>query len=323
MVATFRDIREQKRAQEALVWEAARLRAIVEAAPVGLGIVAADGEVLMRNDVLRNIWVGEAPVASVEEFAAYKAYWPETGEQLQSRGVAGGPSPQDRRVVRRRRRRHRPLRRHAGDDRALHRAHPGQRRHPGRGDHRRRTSRAFARPSRPCGSSRTRSATCTRRSCSTRWPSSTELACIVVAQAGLLLGSDGSSIFLLGGDGSLRRVAGVGVPDPEGIDDVIAQTIGDHAAVDAAVRAGGAGGRRDARQHHARRPPGDPRGGLRRDGLSPMRTGDRSRRTGSGSRARSPTRRLWRSRTRGSGRASRRRRSKRSAPASPGTCTTR
>ena len=82
VIATFRDIREQKDAQQALTWEAARLRTIVEAAPVGLGIVAADGEVLTRNDVLRKIWAGEAPVHSIDEFEAYKAFWPETGEQL-------------------------------------------------------------------------------------------------------------------------------------------------------------------------------------------------------------------------------------------------
>ena len=44
--------------------------------------MAADGEVIMRNDVLRSIWVGEAPVHSIDEFEAYKAYWPETGEPL-------------------------------------------------------------------------------------------------------------------------------------------------------------------------------------------------------------------------------------------------
>ena len=45
---------------------------------------------------------------------------------------------------------------------------------------------------------------------------------VVVAGRASLLGSDGSSIFLLGEDGSLRRIAGVGVPDPEGVDDLIA-----------------------------------------------------------------------------------------------------
>ena len=123
VVATFRDIREQKQAQQALTWEAARLRAIVEAAPVGLGIVAADGEVLMRNDVLRKIWAGEAPVHSIDGFEAYKAFWPETGEQLIARGLAGGAGPEAPAVVRRHGGRHRAVRRHAGDDRALHRAH--------------------------------------------------------------------------------------------------------------------------------------------------------------------------------------------------------
>jgi signal transduction histidine kinase len=59
--------------------------------------------------------------------------------------------------------------------------------------------------------------------------SSVELATSVVAQAGLLLGSHGSSIFLLGEGGSLRRVAGVGVQDAEGVDDLVAEAIGERA----------------------------------------------------------------------------------------------
>ena len=197
---------------------------------MGLGIVAADGEVIMRNDVLRNIWVGEAPVGSVEEFAAYKAYWPETGEQLKAeewpaaRALKTGESFAD--VV-------------VDIDRF---------------DGTRGTIVLSTAPIRDNGVilgavtiaqdiTRIREAEQALRFLTEEvrnlheavvldpMASSTELACIVVAQAGLLLGSDGSSIFLLGGDGSLRRVAGVGVPDPEGIDDVIAQTVGDHAAV--------------------------------------------------------------------------------------------
>ena len=90
----------------------------------------------------------------------------------------------------------------------------------------------------------------TRPSCSTRSPSSTAAGRAAWwRRPGLLLGSDGSSIFLLGGDGSLRRVAGVGAPDPEGIDDRRRPDDRRPRSRRAAVRAGGAGGRRDARQH--------------------------------------------------------------------------
>ena len=229
VVATFRDIGEQKRAQQALVWEAARLRAIVEAAPVGLGIVGVDGEVLQRNDVLRKIWMGEAPVHSVDEFAAYKAYWPETGEQLSpddwpaAKALKSGESFADVVVdidrfdgtrgtivlstapieddgvilgavtivqdITRMREAEQALRFLTDEVRALHEAVVLD-----------------------------------------RTLSSAELAFDVVAQAGLLLDSDGSSIFLLGEGGSLSRVAGVGVPDGEGVDDLVAQAIGDQAA---------------------------------------------------------------------------------------------
>ena len=230
VIATFRDIREEKMAQQALTREAARLRAIVEAAPVGLGIVAADGEVLTRNDVLRKIWAGEAPVRSIDGFEAYKAYWPETGEPLMARdwpamqALENGRSTADMVVdierfdgtrgtivlstapieddgvvlgavtivqdITRIRDNERALRFLTDEVRALH-----------------------------------------ETVVLDRSLTSTELARDVVTQADTLLGSDGSSIFLLSEDGSLRRAAGVGVPDPESVDDLIAQTIGEKTAV--------------------------------------------------------------------------------------------
>ncbi len=233
VVTSCRDIRDRKYAQRALTWEAARLRAIVEAAPVGLGIVAADGEVLLRNDVLRDIWMGEAPVTSVAEFEAYKGYWPGTdvmlrpedwpaAEALKSgRSFAGvvvdierfdgtrgtivlstAPIKDDGVVqgavtivqdVTSMREAEQALRILTDEVRTLHES-------------------VVLDPT----------------------TSSIELAGLVVTQAALLLGSDGSSIFLLGEDKSLRRVAGVGAPDGEGIDDLIAQAIGDQTT---AVRA--------------------------------------------------------------------------------------
>ena len=227
-VATFRDIGEQKRAQQALTWEAARLRAIVEAAPVGLGVVGADGEVLLRNDVLRKIWAGEAEVRSIDEFESYAAFWPETGTRLRpedwpaAQALASGQSFADVVVdierfdgtrgtivlstapilddgailgavtivqdITRVREAEQALRFLTDEVRSLHEAVVMD-----------------------------------------QSMSSIELATSVVAQAGLLLGSDGSSIFLLGEGGSLRRVAGVGAPDREGVDDLVAETIGERA----------------------------------------------------------------------------------------------
>jgi PAS domain S-box-containing protein len=228
LVGTFRDVSERRRTQEALAWEAARLRAIVDAAPVGLGIVAADGEVLLRNDILRKIWMGEAPVHSIDEFQAYQAYWPETGEQLRpedwpaAKALQGGGSFADVVVdidrfdgtrgtivlstapiedngvilgavtiaqdITRLREAEKALRFLTDEVRALHEAVVMD-----------------------------------------RSLSSIEMAAGVVTQAGLLLGSDGSSIFLLEEDGSLRRVAGVGTSDPEEVDDLVAEAIGDRA----------------------------------------------------------------------------------------------
>ncbi len=230
VVASIRDIGEQKRAQEALAWEAARLRAIVDAAPVGLGIVGADGEVLLRNDVLREIWAGEASVDSVGDYAAYAAYWADTGERLlpedwpAAQALATGRSFAD--VV-------------VDIDRF---------------DDSRGTIVLSAAPIVDSGDvlgavtivqdiTSLRDAEQALRFLTEevrslheavvldRALSSVELASVVVLQAGILLGSDGSSIFLLDEDGSLRPVAGVGAPDPAGLDDLVAEAIGDRTAV--------------------------------------------------------------------------------------------
>lgn len=225
-----RDVSEQRRMQDALAWEAARLRAIVEAAPVGLGIVATNGEVLMRNDVLRRIWSGEAPVHSVDEFAAYKAYWPDTSEQLRpedwpaAKALKDGSSFADVVVDIERfdgtrgtivlstapivhggeilgavtivqditnvREAERALRLLTDEVRELHEGLV--------------TDRSL---------------------------SDVEVAAEIVAQAGHLLGSDGGGMYLLGEDGALRRVAGVGVPDPDELDDLVAQAVGERRAL--------------------------------------------------------------------------------------------
>ncbi len=229
VITSFRDIRDQKYAQRALTWEAARLRAIVEAAPVGLGIVAADGEVLLRNDVLRDMWMGEAAVASVGEFEAYKAYWPDTGKRLEPEDWPAAEALKSGRSF-------------AGVVVDIERF-----------DGTRGTIVLSTAPIKDDGVVQG-AVTIVQDITSVREAeqalrflteevrslhesvvldprtSSIELASLVVTQAGLLLGSDGSSIFLLGEDRSVRRVAGVGVPDGEGIDDLIAQAIGDQAA---------------------------------------------------------------------------------------------
>jgi PAS domain S-box-containing protein len=225
-VVSLRDVDERRKAERALALEAARLRAILDAAPVGFGIVGRSGEVLLRNDVLRQIWLGEAAVGSVEDFSAYKAFWPETGARLEpqdwpaAKALSDGSSFADVIVDIERfdgtrgtivlstapildgdeiagavtivqditslRETEQALRFLTDEVRALHEALV--------------TGESL---------------------------SSIELAAGVVVQAGQLLGSDGGSIFLLEEDGSLRRTAGVGVPDPDGADDLAAQVIGD------------------------------------------------------------------------------------------------
>ena len=229
LVASFRDIGEQKRTEEAMAWEAARLRAIVEAAPVGLGIVGADGESLLRNDVLRRIWAGEASVRSVDDFQSYSAYWPETGKRLQPEDWPAAQALKDGRsfadvvvdierfdgtrgtivlstapIVERRRH---PRRR---DHRPGHHPHPRGRAGPPL-PHRPGPLAARGRGDGPVAVEHRLLAARRRR------------------RRRVCLGSDGTSIFLLGEGGALRRVAGVGAPDAEGVDDLVAEAIGERA----------------------------------------------------------------------------------------------
>jgi PAS domain S-box-containing protein len=226
VVASFRDIGEQRSAKEALAWEAARLRAIVEAAPVGLSVVAVDGEVLLRNEALREMWMGEAEVHEIADFGQYRAYWPDTGARVRpeewpialaltdgtassdvvldierfdgSRGtivISAAPIVDNGTIlgavsiaqdITRLREAEQALRFLTEEVRSLH------------------EGVVLDTP-----------------------VSRSQLAFDVVVQAGLLLGSDGSSIFLLEEDGALRRIAGVGQEDPPGTDDLVAQAIGE------------------------------------------------------------------------------------------------
>jgi PAS domain S-box-containing protein len=225
VVASFRDIGEQRRAKEALAWEAARLRAIVEAAPVGLSVVAADGEVLLRNDVLRRMWVGEAGTHA-DDPGQGRGYWPETGQRVRPEewpaalALADGTASSDVVV---------DIERLDGsrgtivisaapivDDGAVlgavsiaqditHLREAEQ------------ALRFLTEEVRSLHEGVVLDASVSR----------TQLAYDVVVQAGLLLGSDGTSIFLLDDHGALRRIAGVGEEDPPGTDDLVAQAIGE------------------------------------------------------------------------------------------------
>lgn len=63
--------------------ERLRLEAVLEVLPTGVAITDARGGSLQTNEEYGRIWGGPRPVPdSIEDYAAYKAWWAETGEPL-------------------------------------------------------------------------------------------------------------------------------------------------------------------------------------------------------------------------------------------------
>jgi len=71
---------EQKRSRVEAEKERRRLEAVMEALPVGVAITDAQGGSIRSNKAFEQAWGSPRPAAaSVSDYAAYKAWWPETG----------------------------------------------------------------------------------------------------------------------------------------------------------------------------------------------------------------------------------------------------
>ena len=87
----FSDITERKRFQRDLelarleaVADSRRLEAVMDALPVGVAIVDAQGGNVRSNRAYDDIWRGPRPTArSVADYAAYKAWWMDTGRPVE------------------------------------------------------------------------------------------------------------------------------------------------------------------------------------------------------------------------------------------------
>jgi PAS domain S-box-containing protein len=74
---------ELKRARDEALSEKNNLEAFMEALPVGVAILDVRGGNIRSNSVFEQIWGGPRPVPrSVSDYAAYKAWWPDTGKPL-------------------------------------------------------------------------------------------------------------------------------------------------------------------------------------------------------------------------------------------------
>jgi two-component system cell cycle sensor histidine kinase/response regulator CckA len=90
VVIVFHDVSGQRRAQAALaaaqaeaVNERNRLRAVMEALPVGVALFDAQGGYLDSNPGYDQVWGTSRPLTrSVADYAAYKGWWSATGEPV-------------------------------------------------------------------------------------------------------------------------------------------------------------------------------------------------------------------------------------------------
>jgi two-component system, cell cycle sensor histidine kinase and response regulator CckA len=90
VVIVFHDVTANRRAQaellaahEETIVEKNRLSALLEALPVGVALLDAEGGQLDSNTAFEQIWAGPRPTPrSVGDYAAYKAWWPETGQPV-------------------------------------------------------------------------------------------------------------------------------------------------------------------------------------------------------------------------------------------------
>jgi len=77
-----------------------RLEAVLEALPVGVALIDPEGGNIECNAAFELIWGGPRPVArSVEEYAAYKAWWGDTGDPVRPEEWASARATQNGETV--------------------------------------------------------------------------------------------------------------------------------------------------------------------------------------------------------------------------------
>jgi PAS domain-containing protein len=61
-----------------------RLRAVLEALPAGVALIDAQGGKVESNATFEQIWAGPLPETHIEDYAARKAWWVDTGKPVQA-----------------------------------------------------------------------------------------------------------------------------------------------------------------------------------------------------------------------------------------------
>ena len=82
MIGAMIDFTERRRAERAIEVERSRLRAVVDAFPVGIFIADRDGRLVEINEQARKIWGDIRHSTSIEEYGEYKAWRHDTGDPV-------------------------------------------------------------------------------------------------------------------------------------------------------------------------------------------------------------------------------------------------
>ena len=78
------DITERKQAEAQILETTQRLQALMQAMPIGVALLDAQGGNVAANPAYDEVWMGPCPpVRSVDDYAAYQAWWADTGKPLQ------------------------------------------------------------------------------------------------------------------------------------------------------------------------------------------------------------------------------------------------
>jgi PAS domain S-box-containing protein len=101
------DITERKQAEKAMekahadaVTEKNRLEAVMQALPVAVAITDAHGGNTHSNSLYEEIWGSPRPATgSIDDYAAYRAWWPDTGEPVLPEQWASAQAVQEGRTV--------------------------------------------------------------------------------------------------------------------------------------------------------------------------------------------------------------------------------
>ena len=82
LVLSSEDVTERKRAEQALQLSQTRIRAVLEALPVGVWITDENGVIKYGNPTAKEIWKG-ARYVGLEEYGEYKGQWVSTGKSIE------------------------------------------------------------------------------------------------------------------------------------------------------------------------------------------------------------------------------------------------